>query len=326
MTRTWRWMVVLAAVIPLAWRPGEAVAAGPVDELGARLDLPGGLDIAALRTATVSPEGLAEAASRVAGTVGASRGEGWVVFEDWRTPTLRSDRWVGVTGNGLDARREIAGNHLATRFRLEAPTTSGDAGFTGSMQRLHSKTAALTTRIAADFQIMSYEAVGCASNAMGTRVRPAIVDVTGFNDGSSWRPGDATGDHFLRVIVNREATSVDPWNELTVQAFLFRCVDAACSNAISWTYDLDMARVFVGMPFTLRAEWQPAEHRFVAGVDGFPDVVLPYPAGADVSPARAPFASVRSQSVNANCSTHATVTDSTVNVFEVRTNPEAAVP
>lgn len=170
--------------------------------------------------------------------------------------------------------------------------------------------------------------VGCASNptAPGTRVRPAMVDVTAFNDGSSTTAGNALGDHFVRVMVNREATSADPWNELRVQAFLFRCVDAACSNALSSVFDLDVGRVFVGIPFTLRAEWDREGHRFVAGVSGYPDVVLPYAPALEVSPPRIPFASVREQNVNAICSTHATVADSTVIVSEVRTNPEAVIP
>lgn len=304
--------LVLALTFPVGARGGDAF-----DVLGGRVDSPD------------APENAVAAApaAAVMATAAPSPAGGWVVFDAWRGPTIRSDRWIGVAANAHDARREIVGNGLQLRYRLEG-NVGPDTGFTSAMQRLVSRTSALTTRIAADFQLRSYEVVGCASNptAPGTRVRPAMVDVTAFNDGSSTTAGNALGDHFVRVMVNREATSADPWNELRVQAFLFRCVDAACSNALSSVFDLDVGRVFVGIPFTLRAEWDREGHRFVAGVSGYPDVVLPYAPALEVSPPRIPFASVREQNVNAICSTHATVADSTVIVSEVRTNPEAVIP
>jgi hypothetical protein len=63
---------------------------------------------------------------------------------------------------------------------------------------------------------------------------------------------------------------------LTVQAFLFRCIDGGCSNAISNIFNLNVAKVRIGELFTLRAIWDEPNHCFLVGVDDEPDVILPY--------------------------------------------------
>jgi hypothetical protein len=311
---------VLSAAALAVVVPAQGLAAPAVDSSGVWVEVDDGAAEAA------APLGLAPRLAAMAATVAPAPSGGWAVFEDWREPTIRADRWSVAAGNAQDARREVVGGHLATRYRFVALPAAANVGLTSGMQRLVSRTSAATTRIAADFQVRSLEVVGCAANPTMTRIRPAIVDVGGFNDGTSSRPGDATGDHFVRVLANQEGVNPDRWDELRVQAFLFRCIDAACSNALSTTFDLDMGRVFIGVPFTLRAEWQPEASRFVVGVDDGPGVVLPYAPALAAGAMRVPFASVRTQSVNAGCTANATVTDSTVIVRQVRTNPEAIVP
>ncbi len=314
-TGTWklvRWVLSAAA---LAAAPTAATALSAFDEAGEWVDTSDPMQI-------VAPE----AASSALAPASPAPSDGWAVFEDWHNSFIRSDRWLGRTADGHEVRREVEGDHLLMRFRLEVPPVAGASGFTGTGQRIGSRRAGVTTRLAGDFQIKSYAAVGCPTGTAGTRVRPVMIDFTAFNDGSSTGPGNATGDIFVRVNANREASSADPVNELTVGAFIYRCIDAACSNALSSIFVLDMGRVFVGVPFTLRATWDPQASRFLVGLDDAPDVSLAYPPSLNVQPPRVPFSVIRQQNVNANCPTQFTVTDSTLKVREIRTNPEAVVP
>ena len=123
-----------------------------------------------------------------------------------------------------------------------------------------------------------------------TRIRPAAISLSKFNDGSSNVPGDLTGYHFARVMVNREAFTSDPQGKMTVMAFLFRCIDAVCSNAISNIFNRNMGQVKVGEEFSLRIVWDEPNNCFLVGYNNKPDVVLAYPPDLNQGLPRGPFA------------------------------------
>jgi len=251
----------------------------------------------------------------------------WDVYENWTSPFIRSDRWIVATGRAHEARREVLGRHLLMRFRLQG-TTLLDTGFTSANQSIQFVNPNIIKMIEADFQVEKYTVVGSEANQSqpGTRVRPVQISLPGFNDGSSTGTGDMTGDHFMRIMINREAFTTDPPGMLTVQAFLFRCIDATCSNAISNLFNLDMGKVFVGEPFSLRAIKDRPNNRFVVGFNNNQDVFLYYNPDLDQSRMVVPFADIRMQSVNANCMAGPTVTDSEIKVREIRTEAKAVIP
>lgn len=249
------------------------------------------------------------------------------VYEDWTSPTIRSDRWIGRTDQAYETRLEVLGHHLLMRYRLEGLTGS-NTGFRGAMHRIVALSPVID-EIEANFQIKSYTIIGCEANQLptGTRVRPVMISLWKFNDGTSSSPGDMTGDHFVRVIVNREAFTTDPEGVLTVQAFLFRCIDATCSNAISNVFNLDFGKIRVGKPFSLRAMWEKNNYRFLVGFNSNPDIVLAYDPALDKGPARNSYAAdIRQQLVNATCIAGPTVTDAEIKVREIYTNVSAIIP
>jgi hypothetical protein len=103
-------------------------------------------------------------------------------------------------------------------------------------------------------------------------------------------------------------------------------VDAVCSNAASIPGFVELADlVYVGDPFTLRLAWDPANHRFLAGLNAGPDVALPYPATLTPNPG-GPFSSISMIAAAANCEAAAGISDAEIEVREVRTNASAVIP
>ncbi len=113
---------------------------------------------------------------------------------------------------------------------------------------------------------------------------------------------------------------------LTVQAFLFRCIDAVCSNAYSTVFDLNVGKVMVAEPFSLRISWDERNHRFLVGYNNSPDVILEYNPFPNQKPPGGPFADFHIQLVNATCVAGPTVTDAETKVREVYTNVSAIIP
>jgi hypothetical protein len=217
-------------------------------------------------------------------------------------------------------------NWFEMRYRREG-VISPNEGLVGASQRMNAQNGSAINKMEADFRIMRMVVKGCPANInIKTRIRPAQISVGGFNDGSSQGQGDMTGDYFVRILANREADSTDPTWVLTVQAFLFRCIDAVCSNAISYIFDLNVAKVRIGELFTLRAIWDEPNYRFLVGVNDRPDVSLAYNPDWNQGPPGQPFAQFGMQLVASNCPESPTMTDAETWVTEIRTNPSAIIP
>lgn len=251
--------------------------------------------------------------------------EPWAVYEKWSGQLIRADRWKGRVDTGLEIKREIVKGQLVMRYRMAGATTS-NTGFTNGYHRLYAANAINMNQIEADIKVKNYTITGCPQNPGSTRIRPAAVSLSKFNDGTSSGPGDMTGDHILRVLLNREWNSPDPAGEFTVQAFLFRCTDSACVNGESIPHNLDMGTVKTGKWFTLRAVWDELNNRFLVRLNNEPEVVLSYPPGSNARSAIVPFADVRMQMVAGNCEDDPVEMDAEIVVDRVRTNESAVIP
>lgn len=255
--------------------------------------------------------------------------EPFAIYEDWRSAkTIRSDRWAGRDDPAQEVERDIRGHKLLMRHRRQGVTTAGNAGFVGAFNVMSLSNPAAIDQMEVEFKVRQAAVVGCAANPGATRLRPAQIALNTFNDGTILppAPGNLTGDHLIVVQVNREAFTADPEGVLTVQAFVFRCLNAACSNAISGLFNLAVGTVMVGENFTLRAVWDAPNNRFLVGVDDQADVVLAYNPALNQGPARGPFAHVRMQSVVANCSAAPALNDAEITASKVRTNLGAVIP
>ena len=191
--------------------------------------------------------------------------EAFAVYEDWRTArTIRSDRWIAFEGgNAQEVRLEIRGHHLLMRHRREGLTTS-NVNFVGVVQGLQARNPAAIDQIEADFHVRNMAVSGCAANPGQTLVRPALLALSAFNDGT---PDGQTGDHYIQVQVNGEPDLSDPPGVLTVQANIVRCLNPTCSLGTSPVFNLAVAMIPVQEPFTLRAIWDRPNHRFLVGVN-----------------------------------------------------------
>jgi hypothetical protein len=248
------------------------------------------------------------------------------VYEDWTTPTMRADRWLGRADDSQEVQREIKAHRhtLVMRYRRLGQNLPG-IGQILPAHRIFLSNSSVIDHLEADFNVRHVEVVGCPDNPGRTRVRPAIIDFKAFNDGTPGEAGDQTGDHFIRVLVNQEPNALNP-RELAVQAFLFRCSDPACANAVATVFDLAVGTVIVGRDFTLRARWDRAGSRFFVGLDDNPEAILLYSPLLDGANARVPFASVRQQMIVGDCIAVQTVADGKAEVKQVRTNISAIVP
>ena len=254
--------------------------------------------------------------------------EPWGVYENWSKPTIRSDRWLIRTGIAHEARREVKGNSLLMRFRLEGATTRND-GFNVAMQAFRMLNPRAVNAIKVKFLVKNYTVVGCEENKeynLMTRIRPAGISMSKFNDGSSQGSTDQTGDHFIMVMANREAFTSDPQGVMTVQAFLSRCKDSACSSSVSTVYNLNMGQVKVGEEFSLRIVWDAPNHCFLVGYNNNPDVVLEYDPALNKGPVIGAGADFHTILVNANCEEGPTINDTEIKVLKVYTNASAIIP
>jgi hypothetical protein len=251
--------------------------------------------------------------------------EPWGIYEDWSGKLIRPSRWSGRDDPGFEVKREITERgQLVMRYRLVGSKAS-NTGFIGGVNRLNARNAAQVNQLEAKFKIKHHTLTGCTENAGGTRIFPAVLTLTKFNDGSSGGPGDSKGDHLARIIVGRDLTSQDPVGVFRVSAFLFRCIDAQCTNAIS-NVKLDMGTVDAGEWFKIRVVWDEANNCFLVGLNNGPDLVLPYGQELNAGAAVMPSADIRMQMVAGNCMDGSTETDAETLVGKVRTNQSAVIP
>lgn len=256
-----------------------------------------------------------------------SQAEYFYVYEDWKDPEIRADRWArGQNDNyAFEVRREIVkGNRLEEkRNRLEMKYRV--IGQSATLQnRLSVKKPATITQIEADFRVESLAIINCATypNNPFTMVVPALIDLALFNDGGSSDPKDATGDYFARVLVRREAASTEPDDMLTAGAYLYR-TDTSDGSGITLKKTIDIGKVNVGEKFTLRILWDKTRSEVFVGLND-EDALLSNNV-PNVEAAHSPFASIRQRMQLGACSTQIEE-EATTQVLEVRTNTSALIP
>lgn len=246
-----------------------------------------------------------------------SQVEPYGVYEDWKNPEIRADRWKnGKNDDSLEVKREIHGNRLEMRYRVMGQSII-------SQNRLSTKNPSTITQIEADFKVVSLSVENCDNNSF-TKVVPALIDLALFNDGSSSSPVNATGDYFARVLARRNATSIDPDGMLTVDAYLYHCVDPGCGTLGTIQYIEDMGRVRVGKKFTLRIIWDKLQNKIFVGLND-DDVILSYIPVPNFELAQSPFSSIRMRMELGSCQSPIEA-EATTQVREIRTNISAVIP
>jgi hypothetical protein len=269
-------------------------------------------------------------------------------YENWRNPDgtpdplIRGDRWVGTGSGALEATREIrvtpAGvPALFLRTRQEGQTTDSE-GFTffasNGLRFRHPETI---TRVQATFKVLQLHLDShCPANTTNTTEAQAEIFWVGFNDGSSTGPGDRTGDHQFQIRARRLVNTLDPPGVMQVRASVCRCPNATCSGALTCTSAV-LPSVQTGKKFKLRAihdrDGAPGAKFRVRVVGAGSEQLLGYPADTPPAPSHNPavnsFGYVNAGGLVPDCATASggpKEFDITVQVHDVKTNPEAVVP
>ena len=251
--------------------------------------------------------------------------EAFGVYDDWSQPTIRSDRWRGVEDfGGQEVKREVQGDTLQMRFRLEGGTVSDTGAFFADNFLLVTNPLAVD-QLAAEFQVKALTVTGCPANPTASRARAARLPITRFNDGTSTGLGDRTGDHFGLIVARRDSDATEAPGILLVSGSVLRCTDSGCTDTSDVAFIVLPQTVQVGEPFTLRLIWDQPMRRFLLGVGTDPDVPLNY-AASDAAPAVLPFAGVQIAHTAANCRAGPPVVDAETEVGVVHTNVSAIIP
>jgi hypothetical protein len=258
-------------------------------------------------------------------TPGQASHEAFGIYEDWSQPTIRSDRWRGVEDfGGQEVKREVQGDTLQMRFRLEGGTFSDTGAFFADNFLLVTNPLSVD-QLEAEFQVKALTVTGCSANPTASRARAARLLITRFNDGTSTGPGDRTGDHFGLIVARRDSNATEDPGILQVAGAVVRCINPGCTATTDVASIVLPETVQVGEPFTLRLIWDQPMRRFLLGVGTDPGVPLNY-ASSDTDPAVLPFAGVQIAHTAANCRAGPTVVDAEIEVGVVQTNMSAIIP
>lgn len=258
-------------------------------------------------------------------TPGQAGHEAFGVYDDWSQPTIRSDRWRGVEDfGGQEVKREVQGDKLQMRFRLEGGTFSDTGAFFADNFLLVTNPLSVD-QLEAEFQVKALTVTGCPANPTASRARAARLLITRFNDGTSTGPGDRTGDHFGLIVARRDSNATEEPGILLVSGSVLRCTDPGCTDTSDVAFIVLPQTVQVGEPFTLRLIWDQPMRRFLLGVGTDPEVPLNY-AASDTAPAVLPFAGVQIAHTAANCRAGPTAVDAETEVGVVQTNVSAIIP
>ncbi len=261
------------------------------------------------------------------------------IYEDWSSPTIRSDRWRGGEFGGTplnvmgeptmgvvtETRRETDAGTQRMRYRREGGTASNVGGaFTSNF--LAVTHPLLVDQLEATFTVDDPVTVTACPENNTSRARPASLLLSRLNNGQGADIVDRTGDLFAAIGAHRDSSSMDPPGVLQVFGFLTRCDNANCGGDTPALSFVQLQSVTVATPFRLRVIWDAPNSQFLFGVDDNPNAALTYNPVVFFREARLPFANISIGHATANCVAGPAAVDSANRVGEFHTNTSAIIP
>jgi len=167
-----------------------------------------------------------------------------VLYDDFKTPFLDPDRWFGTEEPEriVEVFRGTSSNRLVMENRAYGKTHTNDDRTRNTLS-LHFRDATVTelvpgqipanpdvTAIRATVKVDALEQVGCATNATPTRSFARLSgDFFNTRPGGAIGPGNATGDVFAAIGLERDTDPANPPDVIRVIAVAFFCTNPRCT-------------------------------------------------------------------------------------------------
>jgi hypothetical protein len=137
------------------------------------------------------------------------------------------------------------------------------------------------TTIQATATIKKVEVSTCPGSINISRARLRVADGNFFNAATPL-PGSNVNDVTAEFFIERRSDSADPPGVLRVGGAVFFCGDTNCQDGTTLFFG-DFGTLALGVPTTLRLEWDSDNNQFIFQRDAGPEVLAPYPV-SDTAP------------------------------------------
>ncbi len=186
-----------------------------------------------------------------------------VQYDDFSDPKIDINKWRTMTWEpaGVISERGVKRGRLELRQTAFGRTKVNIGNPVMGAVGLRMVGPISISVFQADVAIESATAQGCLLNPDATRARAQIAG-SFFNDGSSLRRGDLTGD--IRAIIQKVGDSnVDN----RIEALVLRCANARCSYLPAILFHTFSTPAPESVTDTLRLRWEPLKNRFIFAVN-----------------------------------------------------------
>lgn len=208
-----------------------------------------------------------------------------VLYDDFEDEFIDRNRWVGFERGriGGDSVREIHGPpgsrrlHLLGRVQgdlLALPLAPGFSQQNDNRLRLEFANPAAVTAIRATATIKKVEVTTCPGSIAHSRARLRVADGNFFNAATP-SPGSDANNVTAEFFIERRSDSADPPGVLRVGGVVFFCGNTTCQDGTTLFFG-DFGTLALGVPTTLRLEWDPDNNRFIFQRDAGPEVFAFY--------------------------------------------------
>lgn len=191
-------------------------------------------------------------------------GEALTLYDDFVGPLINPAKWRGqetfTAGDNpnAEAQRYIVGGKLRVFLRTYGAAFTNTGAQSGRFG-LKIPNPELVTAMATTVTVVSASTQACATNTGTTTRAQALMHGYFFNDGSSLRIGDGTGDINAGIALRRTDTGLNQ-----VAAFINRCSDWDCFSSTTLTSIVFAPTTWaLNVPVTLVMTWETANNRFV---------------------------------------------------------------
>jgi hypothetical protein len=256
-------------------------------------------------------------------------------YEDWKTPTIRGDRWTNTDLSDHEPGTDVS--RLVTAKKLDLELRAGARGIEPPVRvfnglRLRRGDLPFTNPSAVSSLEVTFGGVTDKLTKQCTASSPGAPSQVGsllllqtFNDGASTGPADQTGDYAL--LIGAIHGTDDPATR--VYAFVVRCNEPPCDDfddvSTNFPDGALLGTVKKGASFKLSAAWDAGNDAFVAGL-GNTMLSMEYDGAVPVNPAVRPTALVGVDAYPGSCIVGDRTAQIAAKIGLVRTNPEAVIP